>query len=116
MTPARFARLAAVVGLVLLAADTNAQSIDDARAAFDEGRFLEAADLAEAVGTSTGFALAAQSLAVYGYHLAGEEERQGSSNVQCGSARRPCAPIRPTPRRISSSPMLLADMRKPSAR
>ena len=55
----------------------NAQTIDDARAAFEVGRFLEAADLAEALGTSDGYALATQSLAVYGYYLASEDDRKG---------------------------------------
>ncbi|MXX04434.1 MAG: hypothetical protein F4Z49_11930, partial [Gemmatimonadetes bacterium] len=66
MMLARIARLATVGALVLLAVGANAQSIDDARIAFEEGRFLEAADLAEALGTSVGYALAAQSLAVHG--------------------------------------------------
>ena len=51
MTSIQYVRIAAVGGLVLLAAGANAQSMDDARAAFEEGRFLEAADLAEALGT-----------------------------------------------------------------
>ncbi|MCY3556588.1 MAG: hypothetical protein OXH56_14840 [Gemmatimonadetes bacterium] len=55
----------------------NAQPIDNARTAFEEGRFLEAADLAEAVGTSVGFALAAQSLAVYGHYVAASDDRKG---------------------------------------
>ncbi|MCY3772102.1 MAG: hypothetical protein OXG98_08790 [Gemmatimonadetes bacterium] len=53
----------------------NAQTIDDARTAFEEGRFREAADLAEAIGTSGGYALAAQSLAVYGHHVADRDNR-----------------------------------------
>lgn len=55
----------------------NAQSIDDARAAFEAGRFIEAAELAEDLGTSGGYALAAQSLAVYGHHVATGDERKG---------------------------------------
>lgn len=55
---------------------SNAQSIDDARTAFEEGRFLEAADLAEALETSGGYALAAQSLAVYGHYVAAEDDRK----------------------------------------
>lgn len=77
MTFSRLARLAGAVALVLLAADASAQSLDDAKAAFAEGRFLEAADLAEAVGTSDGYALAARSLAVHGYYVADEEDRKG---------------------------------------
>ena len=72
----RYVRFAAVGSLVLGADGANAQSIDDARTAFREGRFLEAADLAEASSTSDGFALAAQSLAVYGRYVATEDDRQ----------------------------------------
>lgn len=68
--------LAALIGL-FCAAVANAQSIDEARAAFEEGRFLEAADLAEAPGTSEGYALAAQSLAVHGHYVATGDERKG---------------------------------------
>ncbi len=84
---------ASLVGAASLfgAADANAQSIDEARTAFEEGRFLEvdeartafeegrfleAADLAEALGTSEGYALAAQSLAVYGHHVAVGDDRK----------------------------------------
>ena len=74
MTITRFARLAVGGGLLLLPAGASAQSIDDARAAFTDGRFVEGADLAEALGTSEGYALAAQSLAVYAYYEADEEE------------------------------------------
>ena len=79
----RFVRFAATGGFAVVAAclvgaaGANAQSIDEARVAFGEGRFLEAADLAEALGTSEGYALAAQSLAVYGHHVATGNERKG---------------------------------------
>lgn len=55
----------------------NTPSIDDARTAFEEGRFLEAADLAEALGTSVGYALAAQSLAVHGHYVGARDDRKG---------------------------------------
>lgn len=74
MTSIQFPRLAAVCGLAFLAADASAQSIDEARAAFADGRFLEAAELGEALGTSGGYALAARSLAVYAHYEAPEEE------------------------------------------
>ena len=77
MTFTQFVRFVAVGGLMLLAAGANAQSSADARAAFEEGRFLEAAALAEALGTSGGYALAAQSLAVYGHYVATEDDRIG---------------------------------------
>ncbi len=77
MSLARYVTFTAFGGLALLAVDANAQSIEEARTVFEEGRFLEAADLAEALSTSGGYALAAQSLAVYGHHLAVEDERTG---------------------------------------
>ena len=74
MKPTGLARLAATASLIFLAADASAQSIDEARSAYADGRFVEAADLAEALGTSEGYALAAQSLAVYAHYEASEEE------------------------------------------
>ena len=73
------AGVAGVIGLggLVDAAGANAQSIDDARAAFREGRFLEAADLAEAIQSSEGYALAAQSLAAHGHFMATGDERKG---------------------------------------
>lgn len=63
------------VAMAVSVAAAHAQSIEDAHAAFREGRFLEAAELGEAEGTSGGYALAAQSLAVYGHYAAPEEDR-----------------------------------------
>ena len=76
MDHSRFARLAAVAGFVLAAAGVNAESMEDAKAAFAEGRFVDAAAIAEAAGTSEGYALAARSLAVYGHYAAPEEEKK----------------------------------------
>jgi len=70
----RTVRLAAVTSAMFLAADATAQSIEDANAAFADGRFVEAADIGEALGTSDGYALAAKSLAVYAHYEASEEE------------------------------------------
>ncbi|MDE0474815.1 MAG: hypothetical protein OXI50_09665 [Gammaproteobacteria bacterium] len=67
-------RCAALGCLVLLAADAGAQSLEDARSAYAEGRFLEAAELAEALGTSDGYALAAQSLAIHAHYFATDDE------------------------------------------
>ena len=61
---------------MLLAAGVNAESMEDAKAAFAEGRFADAAVIAEAAGTSEGYALAARSLAVYGHYAAPEEEKK----------------------------------------
>lgn len=79
MAPNRKARLALAGSLLLVAVgltavDASAQSIDDAASAYAEGRFVEAADLAEPLGTSEAFALAAKSLAVYAHYEATDEE------------------------------------------
>ena len=50
--------------------------MDDARAAYGEGRFLEAAEHGEALGTSDGYALAARSLSIYAHYVASDEERK----------------------------------------
>lgn len=73
------AGVAGVIGLggPAGASDANAQSMDDARTAFEEGRFLQAADLAEAFQSSEGYALAAQSLAAHGHFMATGDERKG---------------------------------------
>lgn len=67
-------RCAALGWLLLLAADAGAQSLEDARSAYAEGRFLEAAEIGEALGTSDGYALAAQSVAIHAHYLASEDE------------------------------------------
>ena len=67
--------LATVVHL-LLAATAAAQSLEAARAAQDEGRFIEAARLGEELGTSAGYALAAESLAIHGYYVAEDSEKE----------------------------------------
>ena len=72
----RIAPVAAGVALLLAATGASAQTIEEARAAFDDGRFMEAVDIAEALGTSEGYALATEAIAVYGHYLAPEEERQ----------------------------------------
>ena len=66
--------IAATGSALLLAAGADAQSIEDANAAYADGRFVEAADIGEALGTSEGFAVAAKSLAVYAHYEASEEE------------------------------------------
>ena len=70
------ARLAMTASLALLAADASAQSFDDARAAYGEGRFLDAAEHGEALGTSEGYALAARSLSIYAHYVATDGERK----------------------------------------
>ncbi|MDE2794605.1 MAG: hypothetical protein OXL34_07280 [Gemmatimonadota bacterium] len=74
MIPTGFARLTATASLMFLAAGASAQSIEEAESAYADGRFVEAADLAEAIGTSEAYALAAKSLAVYAHYEATDEE------------------------------------------
>ena len=59
----------------LLSVSAAAESIETARAAFSEGRYIEAADLGEALGTASGHALAAEALAIYAHYLAQDEEK-----------------------------------------
>ena len=59
----------------LLPTDASAQSIDMAHTAFTEGRFVEAAEIAEVLKTSEGYTLAAKSLAIYGHYLADDDEK-----------------------------------------
>ena len=77
MIVTRCARLVAFAGLLSFADGASAQTMEEAKTAYAEGRFLEAADIAEALATSDGYALAAKSLAIHGHYLATEEERQG---------------------------------------
>ena len=67
-------RRAALACLMLVSAEAAAQSLEDARSAYEAGRFLEAADLAAAQGTSDGYALAALSLSVHAHFEASGEE------------------------------------------
>ena len=60
---------------LLTATTTSAQTIEAARAAFAEGRFVEAAELAAALETSEGYALAAEWLAAYGYLIAAADDQ-----------------------------------------
>lgn len=64
------------VGCLALASLAVAEEpIAAAQSALDEGEYLAAADLAEALGTSEGFALAAEALAVYGHFVAPQGDK-----------------------------------------
>ena len=58
-----------------LSVSAAAESIETARAVFSEGRYIEAADLGEALGAASGHALAAEALAIYAHYLAQDEEK-----------------------------------------
>ncbi len=60
----------------LWSATAYAQSMEAARAAYADGRFAEASELAAAEGTSEGLAFAAEALAIHGFHQAPEADRQ----------------------------------------
>lgn len=61
------------VGLALPALGNDYET---ALALYKEGKFLEAADAGEAVGTSDSLALAASALAIHGYYIAAEDDKQ----------------------------------------
>ena len=54
----------------------GAEPIDNAHAAYAEGRFVDAARIAESLGTSRGFALAAESLTIHGHFIASKGEKE----------------------------------------
>ena len=66
-----------IVCIFVPAGTAGAQSIEEARAEYAEGRFVEAADLARVLDTSEGYVLAAASLAIYGYYIALDNEKEG---------------------------------------
>ena len=61
-------------GALVTANPAGGQTIDAALAAYAEGRFVEAAELGESLATSGGYALAAKSLAIHGFHIAADDE------------------------------------------
>ena len=78
MNTSLFRAFLSVVCLCVPAGTTGAQSIEEARTAYAEGRFTEAADLAEVLDTSEGYAFAANSLAIHGYYLAPDNEKESA--------------------------------------
>ena len=54
---------------LLLTGVVSAQSLYEARVAYAEGRFVDAVRIGEALGTSPGFALAAESLTIYAHFI-----------------------------------------------
>ena len=76
-----------ITQMLLLAGAAGAQSIEAARMAQAEGRFIEAAGLAEALKTSEGYALAAESLAIQGHYIAGDDEKKALLKRAMGLAQ-----------------------------
>ena len=54
----------------------HAQTIHEGRAAYVQGRFMEAARIGESLGTSQGLALSAKSLSVYAHYIAKKDENK----------------------------------------
>ena len=54
----------------------HAKTIGEAKAAYAQGRFAEAARIGESLGTSQGFALSAESLSVHARYIAREGEKK----------------------------------------
>ncbi len=77
MTKTAFLISATILCTLLLTCAAGAQTLEQARAAHADGRFVEAAELSAALETSEGYALAAQALAMQGYVFAKEEDKQG---------------------------------------
>lgn len=66
-----------IIGYMLVLVGTaGAQSIEEARTEYAEGRFVEAADRAQGLDTSEGYALASNALAIYGYYIAPDNEKE----------------------------------------
>ncbi|MCY3731705.1 MAG: hypothetical protein OXF98_10225, partial [Rhodospirillaceae bacterium] len=69
------------------ATDARSQSIEAAQAAYADGRFTEAAELAARLGTSEGHALAAKSLSIHAHHVAEGDDRQNLFDNAAALAR-----------------------------
>lgn len=74
MTRATFPACATIA--LFLSASAAADTIEVARAAFTDGEYIKAADLGEALGTSEGFALAAEALAIHAHYVAEDERKE----------------------------------------
>ena len=70
-----FCCLAFVYSLPLIGV-AHAQTINEAKAAYTQGRFAEAARIGEGLGTSQGFALSAKSLSVHAHYIAKGEKKE----------------------------------------
>lgn len=71
-----------------LGGTAGAQPIEDARTAYAEGKFADAARIGAALGTSEGYALAAGSLAIHGYYFAPDDEAEALLEEATGLARK----------------------------
>lgn len=75
MASSRFFPLVAALGVLSFSGGaTSGQSMESARTAYEDGRFVEAADIAESIGTAEAYILAARSLSTHAYYEASEED------------------------------------------
>lgn len=72
-----FLASAAMLCTLLLVCAAGAQTAEQVRATHAQGRFVEAAEMGVALKTSEGYALAALALAMQGYVVAKDEDKQG---------------------------------------
>ena len=86
-----FSRALVMIGVLCAGVSAMAETLDDARGAFAEGRFLEAADIGEALATSDSLALAARALAIHGFHLAPDDAKQPAFRRAMAAAERAVA-------------------------
>ena len=80
-----------ILSLLCMAPSGNplaASSLEDARAAWTQGRFVDAARLGESLATSEGYALAARSLVVHAVYVADEGDREEMLERATALARR----------------------------
>ena len=77
MNKSLFRAFLTVACMCVPAGSAGAQSLEEARSVYAEGRFTEAAELAQGLDTSEGYAFAANSLAIYGYYMAPDSEKEG---------------------------------------
>ena len=88
--PATFLRIL-ILSLLCMAPSGNplaASSLEDARAAWTQGRFADAARIGESLATSEGYALAARSLVVHAVYVAAEGDREALLERATAFARR----------------------------
>lgn len=64
------------ISLFLVLPPVSADVMDDAMALMADGNFLEAAEVLKNIETSEGFSLAANALAIHGYEIAPDEEKE----------------------------------------
>lgn len=90
MKPATFLRflILSLLYVVPSADPVAASSLEDARAAWTQGRFVEAARIGEGLATSEGYALAARSLSVHAVHVATGDDGKAMLERATALARR----------------------------